>query len=184
MFKFKLVRDRDFCKRSVGESGWEIYVPTESGLKLWDLLWQAGQPYNIIAAGVGAFESLRLEKGYLAWGTDIHTEYDPYEAGLGFAVKPNKGEFIGRDALLQRKKYPSRKLCYLTLDDPSVVIMGKEPILAGEKVLGYATSAGYGYSLGQCVAYAYLPLGYSIPGTKVEVEYFGDRYLATVKDLG
>ncbi len=168
----------------VGESGWEIYVPTESGLKLWDLLWQAGQPYNIIAAGVGAFESLRLEKGYLAWGTDIHTEYDPYEAGLGFAVKPHKGEFIGRDALLQRKKYLSRKLCYLTLDDPSVAIMGKEPILAGEKVLGYATSAGYGYSLGQCVAYAYLPLGYSSSGTKVEVEYFGDRYSATVKDLG
>ncbi|VEP12599.1 Dimethylglycine oxidase [Hyella patelloides LEGE 07179] len=167
----------------VGELGWEIYVPTESGLKLWDLLWSAGQSYGIIAAGGGAFESLRLEKGYLLWGADIHTECDPYEAGLGFAVKPNKGEFIGRDALLQRKEYQSRKLCYLTLDDPKVVVMGKEPVLSGEKILGYVTSADYGYSLGRCFIYAYLPLSYAAPGTTVEIEYFGDRYLATVKEL-
>ena len=167
----------------VGELGWEIYAPTESGLKLWDLLWQAGQHYGIIAAGTGAFESLRLEKGYLAWGADIHTEYDPYEAGLGFAVKPNKGEFIGKDALLQRREYPSRKLCYLTLDDPNVVVMGKEPILSKEKILGYTTSAGYGYSLRRCIIYAYLPVSYSNSGTNVEVEYFGDRYSATVVEL-
>jgi glycine cleavage system aminomethyltransferase T len=96
----------------VGEEGWEIYAPTESGLKLWDTLWAAGQPHGMIAAGLGAFETLRLEKGFLLWGTDIHTEYDPYEAGLGFAVKPNKGDFIGRDALLQRKEYASRQLCF------------------------------------------------------------------------
>lgn len=95
-------------------------------------------------------------------------------------MKPNKGKFSGRDALLQRKQYQSRKLCYLTLDDSNVVVMGKEPILAGEKVLGYVTSAGYGYSIGRCVVYAYLPLSYSAPGTTVEVEYFGDRYSATV----
>ena len=164
----------------VGELGWEIYVPTESGLKVWDLLWNAGQPYGIIAAGGGAFESLRLEKGYLLWGSDLHTEYDPYEAGLSFAVKPNKGEFIGRDALLRRKQYQSRKLCYLTLNDPCIVVMGKEPILSDEKVLGYVTSAGYGYSKGCCIMYAYLPLAYTTPGTSVEVEYFGNLYSTTV----
>ncbi|MEM9006285.1 MAG: FAD-dependent oxidoreductase [Cyanobacteria bacterium P01_F01_bin.86] len=165
----------------VGEEGWEIYAPTESGLQLWDQLWAAGQAYGIIAAGLGAFETLRLEKGFLLWGADIHTEYDPYEAGLGFAVRPNKGKFIGKEALLQRKEYATRKLCFLTLDDPTVMVMGKEPVLALDgKVLGYVTSAGYGYSLGRCVAYAYLPLGYAAPGTSVTVEYFGQPYTATV----
>ncbi|MGJ3253989.1 MAG: GcvT family protein [Elainellaceae cyanobacterium] len=164
----------------VGESGWEIYAPTESGLNLWDTLWEAGHPLGLIAAGGGAFESLRLEKGYLLWGADIHTEYDPYEAGLGFAVKPSKGDFIGREALLQRKENATRKLCYLALDDPNVVVMGKEPLLAGDTVAGYATSAGYGHSIGRTVVYAYLPLEYAQAGTRVDVEYFGDRHAATV----
>lgn len=166
----------------VGEEGWEIYAPTECGLKLWDTLWAAGQEHGIIAAGLGAFETLRLEKGFLLWGTDIHTEYDPYEAGLAFAVKPNKGDFIGKQALLQRQEYASRKLCFLTLDDATAVVMGKEPVIADGKVLGYATSAGYGYSLGRGIVYSYLPLGYAQPGTKVAVEYFGKPLAATVVD--
>ena len=167
----------------VGEDGWEIYAPTESGLKLWDLLWGAGQDYGLIAGGLGAFETLRLEKGFLYWGHDIHTEYDPYEAGLGFAVKPNKGDFIGKEALLQRQNYASRKLCFLLMDDPTAVVMGKEPVLAKDgKVLGYTTSTGYGYSLGRCVVYAYLPLGYAEPGTSVSVEYFGQALPAKVID--
>jgi glycine cleavage system aminomethyltransferase T/glycine/D-amino acid oxidase-like deaminating enzyme len=166
----------------VGEEGWEIYAPTECGLKLWDTLWAAGQEHGIIAAGGAAFETLRLEKGFLYWGHDIHTEYDPYEAGLGFAVKPNKGDFLGKEALLQHKEYASRKLCFLTLDDPTAVVMGKEPVSADGKVLGYATSAGYGYSLGRCVVYAYLPLGYTQPDTQVSVEYFGKALAATVVD--
>ncbi len=165
----------------VGEDGWELYAPTESGLQLWDLLWAAGQDDGLIAAGLGAFESLRLEKGFLYWGHDIHTEYEPYEAGLGFAVKPEKGDFIGKEALLRRKNYASRKLCFLVLDDPKAIVMGKEPVLAEDgKVLGYATSAGYGYRLGKCIVYAYLPLGYAHPGTQVAVEYFGQRLPATV----
>ena len=167
----------------VGEEGWEIYAPTESGLKLWDLLWAAGQEYDIIAAGMAAFETLRMEKGFLFWGADIHTEYDPYEAGLGFAVRPNKGTFIGKEALLQRKEYATRKLCFLTLDDPTLIVMGKEPVLANDgKVLGYVTSAGYGHSLGRCIAYAYLPLSYATPGAAVTVEYHGQPYAATVAD--
>ncbi|EKU99464.1 glycine cleavage system T protein (aminomethyltransferase) [Leptolyngbya sp. PCC 7375] len=164
----------------VGEEGWEIYALTESGLRLWDMLWASGQEHGIIAAGLGAFDTLRLEKGFLLWGTDIHTEYDPYEAGLGFAVRANKETFIGKNALLQRQAYPSRKLCYLTLDNPAATVMGKEPVGADGKVLGYVTSAGYGYSLGRCVVYAYLPLGYSTPGTAVTVDYFGEALAATV----
>lgn len=168
----------------VGEEGWELYAPTESGLRLWDQLWDAGQAHGIIAAGLGAFDTLRLEKGFLLWGSDIHTEYDPYEAGLGFAVKPDKGTFIGKDALLQRQTYASRQLCQLTLDDPTAVVMGKEPVIADGKVLGYVTSAGYGYSVGRCVMYAYLPLAYATPGTPVTVEYFGASLAATVVEKG
>ena len=113
----------------VGELGWELYAPAEYGLALWDTLWEAGQPLGVIAAGGGAFDSLRLEKGYRLWGQDIHTEYNPYEAGLGFAVKLRKGDFLGR-AVLERAKAEgvSRRLSCLTFDDPAVVAMGKEPL--------------------------------------------------------
>ena len=164
-----------------GELGWEIYCPSEFGLSLWDTLWEAGQPLGVIAAGGGAFDSLRLEKGYRLWGADIHTEYNPYEAGLGFAVRLKKGDFLGREALERVKSEGvSRKLCCMTLNDPTNVVMGNEPILHGEKVLGYATSANYGYSVGRGIVYGYLPVGYAKEGTEVDVEYFGERYKATV----
>jgi heterotetrameric sarcosine oxidase gamma subunit len=165
----------------VGELGWELYTPAEYGLRLWDTLWQAGESLGVIAAGGGAFDSLRLEKGYRLWGADIHTEYNPYEAGLGFAVRLNKGDFLGREALLRLKEQGfARKLCCMTLDDPAAVVMGKEPILDGERVVGYVTSANTGYSLGKGIMYGYLPRECAIEGTPVEVEYFGKRYRARV----
>ncbi|MFQ5873018.1 MAG: FAD-dependent oxidoreductase [Dehalococcoidia bacterium] len=165
----------------VGELGWEIYCPMEFGLRLWDALWEAGQPLGVIAAGGGAFDSLRLEKGYRLWGADIHTEFNPYEAGIGFAVRLKKGDFLGREALEQIKaEGVTRKLCCMTLDDPKAVVMGNEPILDNDNVLGYATSANYGYSVGRGIVYGYLPVKYAAEGTKMDVEYFGERYKATV----
>jgi glycine cleavage system aminomethyltransferase T/glycine/D-amino acid oxidase-like deaminating enzyme len=165
----------------VGEPGWELYAPTEYGSALWDTLWEAGRSLGVIAAGGGAFESLRLEKGYRLWGADIHTEYNPFEAGTGFAVRLNKGDFQGRTALVRTKEASiTRKLCCLTLDDPRVVLMGKEPILDGERVLGYVTSANYGYSVGKSIAYGYVPVAYATPGTSVTVQFFGVRHAATV----
>ena len=165
----------------VGELGWEIYVPSEFGLRLWDTLWEAGGDHGLVALGGGAFDSLRLEKGYRLWGADIHTEYNPYEAGLGWAVRLEKGDFTGREALLEiRKKGIARKLCCLTLDDPDAVVMGKEPILIGSHVLGYVTSANHGYTVGEFIAYGYVPLAYAKPGTSVEIEYFGNCHRATV----
>ena len=165
----------------VGELGWEIYAPTEYGLALWDALWEAGRPSGMIAAGGGAFETLRLEKGYRLWGSDIHTDYNPLEAGLGFAVRMKKGEFLGRSALERvRAEGIRRKLSCLTIDDPAVVVMGKEPILDGERVLGYVTSANYGYSVGKSIVYGYLPTEYAQEGTRVQVYFFGARHDATV----
>ena len=88
----------------VGELGWEIYAPTEFGLALWDLLWEAGAPLGAVACGGAAYDSLRLEKGYRLWGADIDEEHDPYEAGLGWAVKLDKGPFIGRETLARVKE--------------------------------------------------------------------------------
>jgi glycine cleavage system aminomethyltransferase T len=167
----------------VGEAGWELYAPTEYGLGLWDTLWAAGQPLGLVAAGGGAFETLRLEKGYRLWGAELHREYNPYEAGLGFALRPRKGEFVGRAALERiRASGVRRKLCCLTLDDPAVVVMGKEPIYDpdGERVLGYVTSANYGYAVGKSIAYGYLPLEHADEGAKVRVYFFGQLHDATV----
>ena len=167
----------------VGELGWEIYTSSDLGLRLWNLLWNAGGKHGVIAGGRGAFNGLRLEKGYRAWGGDMTTEHDPYEAGLGFAVKLDKGDFVGREALEKRKEEgPRRKLACLTLDDPGVVVMGSEPVFADGEAVGYVTSAAYGYSIGQSIAYAWVPPELAEEGTKLEIEYFAERHPATVAE--
>lgn len=165
----------------VGELGWELYTSADLGLKLWDTLWAAGREHGVVAAGRSAFNSLRLEKGYRAWGTDMTTEHDPYEAGLGFAVRMDKGDFIGRTAIAGRSAETARRrLTCLTLDDPAAVVMGKEPVYAGGAPAGYVTSASYGYTVGRTVVYAWLPRELAVPGTALTVEYFGERLPATV----
>ncbi|MFE9684896.1 FAD-dependent oxidoreductase [Streptomyces sp. NPDC006285] len=163
----------------VGELGWELYTTADLGLRLWDTLWEAGRPYGVIAAGRSAFNSLRLEKGYRAWGVDMTDEHDPYEAGVGFAVRLDKGDFLGKEALRLRGE-PRRRLTPLLLDDPASVVLGKEPVYVDGVAAGYVTSAAYGYTLGRCVAYAWLPV---LPvGTGVSVEYFGEKVGATIAD--
>jgi glycine cleavage system aminomethyltransferase T/glycine/D-amino acid oxidase-like deaminating enzyme len=179
----------------VGELGWELYTTADLGLRLWDLLWEAGGPLGVIAGGRGAYDSLRLEKGYRFYGRDMWTEHDPYEAGLGFTVSLDKGDFVGRDALLRRQEEgPRHCLTCLTLDDgldpagrslkpagrPNRVVMGSEPVYAGAQPVGYVTSAAYGYSIGRGIAYAWLPPDLSAPGTSLSIEYFGERLPATV----
>jgi glycine cleavage system aminomethyltransferase T/glycine/D-amino acid oxidase-like deaminating enzyme len=165
----------------VGELGWELYASAEHGARLWDLLMAAGQQHGIIAAGRGAFNSLRLEKGYRSFGADMTFEHDPYEAGLGFAVKLDKSvDFIGRSALLERTENVTRRLTCLTLDDETAVVMGKEPVYSGDGCVGYVTSAAYGYTIGRGIAYAWLPAALSEPGTSVQIGYFDQRLAATV----
>ena len=165
----------------VGELGWELYVPSESGLAVWDALWEAGEPLGVVAMGLGAQDSLRLEKGYRLWGSDIHAEYNPYEAGLGFAVRRNKGDFIGREALARAKTDGvKRRLRCMVLRDSGKVVMGSEPVVAGDEVIGYVTSANFGYTVGKSIAYGFLPVDHSAEGSEVDIMCFGERYPATV----
>jgi glycine cleavage system aminomethyltransferase T/glycine/D-amino acid oxidase-like deaminating enzyme len=157
----------------VGELGWELYCPMEFGLRLWDTVWDAGREHGLIAGGYKAIDSLRLEKGYRVWGSDITPEENPFEAGLGFAVKLGKGEFIGRDALLEAGE-PQRRLACLVLDDPRSVALGSEPVRVAGEIVGRVTSGGYGFTVERSIAYAYLPAPAVEAGTPVEVEIFGE----------
>ena len=172
-----------------GELGWELYTPSEYGERLWEHLLDGGQEYDIRPYGNGALNALRIEKGFRLWGKDLHTEHTPQEAGLGWAVDTDT-DFIGKDAL--REPTPaaadggtrSKHVACLTLDDETATILDNRPVFApgGEESLGYVHSAEYGYTVGACVAYTYLPPQYAEPGTDVEILYEGDRYAATVRE--
>ncbi len=156
----------------VGELGWELYCPAEYGLRLWDELWEAGREHGLVAAGYKAIDSLRLEKGYRVWGADISPDDNPYEAGLGFAVKLDR-DFIGRDALVAAGE-PERSLACLVLADPRSVALGSEPVRLDGEIAGRVTSGGYGYTVERSIAYAYVPAAKAAPGQPVEVEIFGE----------
>ncbi len=166
----------------VGELGWELYCPSEFGLRLWDTVWEAGHSHSLTAGGYKAVDSMRLEKGYRVWGADIGPEVNPYEAGLGFAVKLEKGDFIGRAALVKaREKEPATRLACLVLEDPRSVALGSEPVRIAGAIAGRVTSGGYGYTVGRSIAYAYVPAS-AQTGTAVEVEIFGTWVPGRISD--
>jgi glycine cleavage system aminomethyltransferase T/glycine/D-amino acid oxidase-like deaminating enzyme len=151
----------------VGEAGWELYCPTEYGPRLWQAIWEAGEPHGLTACGYRAIDSLRLEKGYRVWAADITPDESPFEAGLGFCVSKDKW-FLGSDALGE----PRRRLRCLVLEDPRSVALGNEPVRVNEQICGRVTSGGYGYTVERSIAYAYLPPEVET-GTAVEVDIFG-----------
>jgi glycine cleavage system aminomethyltransferase T/glycine/D-amino acid oxidase-like deaminating enzyme len=160
----------------VGELGWELYIPSEYGRALWRTLWDAGKEQGLVAGGYRAIDALRLEKGYRVWSSDITPEETPYEAGLGFAVKLDKGvDFIGREALVAAKAAgPRKRLRCLVLDDPRSVALGNEPVRVDGWIVGRATSGGYGFAVEKSIAYAYLPPDQAAIGTRGDVEVFGE----------
>jgi 4-methylaminobutanoate oxidase (formaldehyde-forming) len=159
----------------VGELGWELYAHAEFGGVLWDTLWEAGREHGLVAAGYRAIDALRLEKGYRVWSSDITPDENPYEAGLGFAVRLDKEtEFIGRDALVAAKAAGAdRRLRCLLLDEPLAVCLGNEPVRVGGAVVGRVTSGGQGYAVERSIAYAYLPPDCGV-GMRGEVALFGE----------
>jgi 4-methylaminobutanoate oxidase (formaldehyde-forming) len=159
----------------VGELGWEIYCPTEYGAGLWRTLWEAGAEHGLMACGYKAIDSMRLEKGYRVWASDITPDETPFEGGLGFCVKKDAA-FVGSAALgvgsPDGPAPPEKRLRCLVLSDPRSVALGNEPVRVGGEVVGRVTSGGYGYTVECSIAYAYLPAHVEF-GTQVEVDIFG-----------
>jgi len=169
------------CRLSyVGELGYEIYTTADFALKLWDTLWQTGKKYGLIAAGRGAFNSMRLEKGYRSYGTDMNSEHNPHEAGLFFAVRKGEG-YKGAEALSEvNPNALSRRLVCLVLENAQHVVMGKEPVLHQGDVVGYVTSAYFAHSIGKPLAYAWVSAELSAQGTNLTIRYFDCDYPARV----
>jgi sarcosine dehydrogenase len=142
----------------VGELGWELHIPIAATGDVFDALMAAGRPYGIRPVGYRAIESLRLEKGYRAWGTDITPNDTPFEAGLGWAVKLRKNtDFMGRRALETINGAPqTKRLAGFTVDDPEIVLLGRETILRNGEPVGYLSSGGYGYTVKKNIGYGYV----------------------------
>lgn len=162
-----------------GTERWEFFTTSDQGLLLWDALFEAGREYQLIPVGDRALENLRIESLSLRNGKDFWSEHDPYEVGLDHMVDLNKQMFIGKKALIDRnEKGPIRLLTTLLLDDPSIVMMGYEPVFDEGEVAGFVTSAGYEYNTGKGIVYALLSPKSVNKGSELSIEYFGQRYTA------
>jgi len=170
----------------MGELGWELYVPAEYALRVYDRLLASGEDLGVRPAGMHAMDALRIEKAYRHFGHDIAEEDTPLEAGLGFAVAYDKGvDFIGRDALLKQKAQGklTKRMVQFALEDPEPLLYHNEPIWLDGKCVGYTSSANYGHHLGRAIAMGYVnnPDGVTpdfINGNKFEIEVAGVRMKA------
>jgi dimethylglycine dehydrogenase len=166
----------------VGALGWELHFPIEYAHHLFDALFAAGREFGIRMVGMRAMESLRMEKSYRMWGTDLTPDYTPYEAGLDRFVRLNKGEFVGK-AALERQLAAGVPHRFVTLEVHDVVdadALGNEPLYAGGKLIGRATSGYYGHALGRSLAIGYVAAAYAAVGGALEIEILGERRRATV----
>jgi 4-methylaminobutanoate oxidase (formaldehyde-forming) len=171
----------------VGELGYELHVPVEFACTVYSALLEAGRGLGLAHGGYRAIESLRLEKGYRAWGADIGPDYTPLEAGLGFAVKLGTAQpFLGRAALEgQRTAGLSRRLACFTVDDPEVMLLGRETIYRDGAPVGWLSSGGYGYTVGKAIGYGYVRHGGPIDPAwlsagRYELEVATERVPATL----
>jgi 4-methylaminobutanoate oxidase (formaldehyde-forming) len=156
-----------------GELGWELYIPNNRAVMVWDLLMSAGKEFDMEVGGYKVLDSLRLEKGYRYYTADITQLDTPYEAGLGFCVHLDKGNFIGREALLKKKEEGiTRKLCALVLvdGDDFTQIYGGEAIYYDGKILTRVRSGGYGFTVKKNILYAYLPVDLAIQGSRFTID--------------
>jgi glycine cleavage system aminomethyltransferase T/glycine/D-amino acid oxidase-like deaminating enzyme len=183
----------------VGDLGWELYIPMDQGLRLWDVLWEAGKPHGLAPCGIGVYGTTgRLEKSYRAHGNELETEYNVVEAGMT-APRVKEEDFVGKEAHLRhREEEPAAIMCTLTVDDHTSksgqkrYMLGREPILTrdGKRIVdrkgrgSYATSAGAGPSIGKHILMAYLPPHHAVAGAPLAVEYMGERYPVTVAVAG
>jgi dimethylglycine dehydrogenase len=166
----------------IGELGWELHFPIEYAHSLFDAIFKAGAEFGIGMAGMRAMESMRLEKSYRMWGTDLSIEYSPYESGLDRFVRMNKGEFIGRAALEKQLAagVPNRFVTLEVHDVGDADALGNEPLYAGGQIVGRATAGAFGHVLGKSLALGYVKTAQAEVGNTLEIEILGQRRRATV----
>jgi glycine cleavage system aminomethyltransferase T len=183
----------------VGDQGWEIHAPMEQGLRLWDTLWEAGQAFGVVPAGIGVYGTTgRMEKAHRLMNAELTADFSPVEAGLALP-RVKSADFIGKAAYIAaRETAPATTLCTLSVDDHTSsegvprYMTGNEPVLtrSGEAVVdrlgrrSYVTSAGSAPTLGRYLLMAYLPPEYAEEGTGLAVEYMSERYPVTVLTTG
>ena len=164
----------------VGELGWELHIPMQNVAELYETLMDKGSKFGISNFGTYAMNSLRMEKAYKGWGSELTTEITPIEAGLERFVDFNK-PFIGREATLSRKLLGiNTKLVYMEVDADDTDCLGNEPVLNGEQIIGVTTSGAYGHSVKKSLAFAYVEPQYANSGTNFEIRILGQRRSATV----
>ena len=169
----------------VGELGWEIYCSSDQAGHIFDTLFEAGKDFNLKLCGMHMMDSLRIEKGFRHFGHDITCEDHVLEAGLGFAVKTNKPNFIGRDAVLRKKESGlDRRLLQFVLTDSEPLLYHNEPILRDGKLIGHLTSGNYGHTIGAAIGLGYVPCKNEtvadILASNYEIDVAGSKIKANV----
>jgi dimethylglycine dehydrogenase len=164
-----------------GELAYELHVPNEQLYLVWKILTQAGEAFETGYFGLYATESMRLEKGYLHWKTDLIYEHNPFEARLDRFVKLDKPDFIGKQALLEQlERGPRKLLVSMTVDCDIASAHSGDPVFAAQQQVGSVTSAGYGHRVQKNIAYAYIDPDMAKIGTELQLGILGDSYAAVV----
>jgi dimethylglycine dehydrogenase len=167
----------------VGALGWELHFPIEYAHHLFDTIFEAGAEHHIAMAGMRAMESLRLEKSYRMWGSDLTPDYTPYEAGLDRFVRLNKGAFIGKEALEQQlaRGVPNRFVTFQVHGVTDADALGNEPLFDTDgRIVGRATAGYYGHALRKSLGLGYVKPEFAAVGTKLSIEILGERKPVTV----
>jgi dimethylglycine dehydrogenase len=165
----------------VGELGFELHHPVEYQRHIYEQLVGAGESLGLVDFGYRALDAMRLEKAYRMWGPDMSIDFTPLECGMDRFVKFDKGDFIGRDALLrQQEQGLTRELCCLAVEEGDSDAHGFEPVRADGQIVGSVTSGGYGHTVGTSIALAFLGVDYAALGTELTVDLYGQARRATV----
>ncbi len=167
----------------VGELGWELHHPIAEMENLYDAVMAAGEEFGIANFGLYAMNSMRMEKAYRGWGSELTNELTMVEADMERFVGLKKDDFVGRAAFLQRKQDGvTTRLVYLTVDADDVDCLGNEPVMADEHVVGVTTSGAYGHTVGASIAFAYVEPAYAATGTELAIPILGTSRSARVVD--
>jgi len=165
----------------VGELGWELHMPITQLETVYDSVWAVGEEFSIADFGMHALSSLGKEKAYYAWGVELINEITMIEAGMERFIDFNKGDFLGREALLQRQKENLKwKIAYVEVDAEDADARGSEPVYVGDKVIGVTTSGSYGHTVNKSLAFVYVPPEFAVPGTTFNIEILSHRRQAKV----